>query len=374
MRVDYITGNTAIALGSIAAGLRFYAGYPITPTSDIFEFLARELPKRGGYVVQFEDEIASINAAIGASWACAKSMTATSGPGFSLMVEALSLAVITETPVVVVYVMRTGPSTGVPTRSGQYDVLQATYGFHGGLVVPVLAPATPQEAFDLTVRAFNVSEKLRTPVVLLSDATIAHTYGRVVVREPGEVEVVERAKPSVPPEKYRPYDPGEGLVPPMACFGEGYNVLVESLTHDERGYYAPRSDVQRRLMWRLYRKIVESAPELFDYGAAYLDGCDVALVSYGSTSLSTLVAAKILRSEGYRACSIRLRTLFPVYEEGIRRLLNGVGKVFVVENNVGLYYRELRGVLRGSEVVSVPIIDLDLPQPREVVEVVKQWL
>ncbi|MCS7099354.1 MAG: 2-oxoacid:acceptor oxidoreductase subunit alpha [Sulfolobales archaeon] len=374
MRYEYLTGNIAIAEASITSGLRFYAGYPITPTSDIFEYLARELPKYGGHVIQFEDEIASINAVIGASWACSKAMTATSGPGFSLMLEALSLAVITETPLVVAYVMRTGPSTGVPTRSGQYDVLQSTYGFHGGLVIPVLAPSTPQEAYDLTIKAFNVSEKLRTPVVLLSDAVIAHTYGKVAMREKGEVEVVERSKPSVPPSEYRPYDPVDGLVPPMACFGDGYGVLVESLTHDERGYYSPRTDSQRKLMWRLYRKIAESAGQIFEYSSLYLDSCDVALVSYGSTALSAQVATKVLRERGVRACSVKFKTLFPVYEEGLAKLLEGVEKVFVVENNTGLYYRELRGVLKDREVVSVPLIDLDVPLPQEVVEVVSKWL
>ncbi|MEM2007515.1 MAG: 2-oxoacid:acceptor oxidoreductase subunit alpha [Sulfolobales archaeon] len=374
MRYEYLTGNIAIAEASIAAGLKFYAGYPITPTSDIFEHLARELPKHGGYVLQFEDEIASINAVIGASWTCAKSMTATSGPGFSLMLEALSLAVITETPLVVAYVMRTGPSTGVPTRSGQYDVLQSTYGFHGGLVIPVLAPSTPQEAYDLTIRAFNISEMLRTPVVLLSDAVIAHTYGKVAIREKGEVEVVNRIKPSSPPGAYKPYDPVDGLVPPMACFGEGYNVLVESLTHDERGYYAPRTDVQRKLMWRLYKKIVENSEKLFDYSSIYLDDCDYALVAYGSTALTVHAATKLLREKGHSACAVRLKTLFPVYEEGIINLLRGVKKVFVVENNVGLYYRELRGVMRNKDVISVPLIDLDVPLPQEVVEVVKEWL
>ncbi|MEM1698608.1 MAG: 2-oxoacid:acceptor oxidoreductase subunit alpha [Sulfolobales archaeon] len=374
MRYEYLTGNIAIAEASITAGLKFYAGYPITPTSDIFEYLAKELPKHGGHVIQFEDEIASINAVIGASWACAKSMTATSGPGFSLMLEALSLAVITETPLVVAYVMRTGPSTGVPTRSGQYDVLQSTYGFHGGLVIPVLTPSTPQEAYDLTIRAFNISEMLRTPVVLLSDAVIAHTYGKVAIRERSEVDLIDRTKTSVPPDAYRPYDPVNGLVPPMACFGEGYNVLVESLTHDERGYYAPRTDVQRRLMWRLYKKIVENSGKLFDYSSTYLDDCDYALVSYGSTALTANVAAKLLREKGYRACSVKLKTLFPVYEDGIVNLLRGVKKVFVVENNLGLYYRELRGVIRDKEVVSVPLIDLDVPPPQEVVEVIKEWL
>lgn len=374
MRYEYITGNTAIAEASITAGLKFYAGYPITPSSDIFEYLARELPKYGGYVMQFEDEIASITAAIGASWACAKAMTATSGPGFSLMLEAVSLAVITETPLVIVYVMRTGPSTGVPTRSGQYDVLQTTYGFHGGLIIPVLTPSTPQEAYDLTIKAFNISEKLRTPIILLSDAVIAHTYGKVAIRERGEVEIVDRRKPSVGPELYRPYDPVDGLIPPMACFGEGYSVLVESLTHDERGYYAPRREVQERLMWRLYRKISESSAELFEYSATYLDNCDIALLSYGSTSLSARVAAKLLREDGHRACSVGLRTLFPVYEWGLKKLLDSVNKIFVVENNVGLYYREVRGVIRDGEVISVPIIDLDVPLPQEVVGVVKKWL
>ncbi len=199
MRVEYLTSNIAVAEAAMVAGLKFFAGYPITPASDLFEYLAEKLPERGGVVIQFEDEIASINAAIGASWGGAKSMTATSGPGFSLMVEALSFAIISETPLVIVDIMRAGPSTGVPTKSSQSDVFQVRFGAHGNYEIPVLVPWSAQEAFDLTIKAFNIAEYMRTPVVLLSDAVLAHTWERVVIREPGEVELIERKRPAVPP-------------------------------------------------------------------------------------------------------------------------------------------------------------------------------
>ncbi|MEM1555722.1 MAG: 2-oxoacid:acceptor oxidoreductase subunit alpha, partial [Desulfurococcaceae archaeon] len=192
MKRVFMRGNVAIAEASLVAGLKFYAGYPITPTSDIMEYLHLKLPRYGGLAVQFEDEIASINAVIGASWAGAKSMTATSGPGFSLMLEGLSLAHITETPIVVVYVMRTGPATGVPTRSGQADILQARFGAHGDYITPIYAPSSVQEAFDLTIKAFNTAEKLRTPVILLSDAVIAHLWENMIFRDRDEVEIIER--------------------------------------------------------------------------------------------------------------------------------------------------------------------------------------
>ncbi|MEZ0290220.1 MAG: 2-oxoacid:acceptor oxidoreductase subunit alpha [Sulfolobales archaeon] len=375
MRIEYLTGNIAIAEGAITAGLRFYAGYPITPSSDIFEYLAKRLPELGGVVLQFEDEIASITAVIGASWCCVKSMTATSGPGFSLMLEGLSIAVMTETPLVVAYIMRTGPATGVPTKTGQYDVLQATYGFHGGLIIPVLAPSTPQEAYDLTVKAFNISERLRTPVILLSDATLANTFGKVILRESNEIEIIDRKKPRVPPEVYRPYEPEEDLVPPMACIGDGYDVYVETLTHDERGVYSPTTATQRKLMNRLYRKIVDHTHEIFEYSMLRTrDPCDYLVIAYGSTALSSSVAVKLLNEENIRTCLLKLKTLYPIEEHVLRKFSEESTMIFVVENNIGLYYRELRGVIRDRPVISIPIIDLETPDPIEIKEEIRKWV
>lgn len=375
MRFEYVTSNIAVAEGAMAAGLKFYAGYPITPTTDIFEYLAEELPKRGGVVAQFEDEIASIAAVIGASWGGAKAMTATSGPGFSLMLEGLGLAVITETPIVVVDVMRTGPSTGVPTKSCQYDVFQVRYGSHGNYEIPVFAPWSAQEAFDLTVKAFNVSEALRTPVILLSDATLAHTWERVVVRGPEELRVVNRKKPRVPPSEYLPYKPDpEDLVPPMANFGEGYSVLVESLTHDERGYYDPSNEGQKRLLLRLVEKVRRNSGIIVDSESYLLDGAKYLLFSYGSTARSAYAAVKDLRREGVPVGLFRPKALWPLDEASLVRAARGVEKVFVVENNVGLMVKEVARVLRDREVVPLPIIDLDIPRPEDIVEGVREWL
>ena len=374
MRVEYITSNIAIAEGAMAAGLKFFAGYPITPTSDILEYLAEELPKRGGVVIQLEDEIASINAIIGASWAGAKAMTATSGPGFSLMVEALSFAIITETPIVVVDVMRAGPSTGVPTRSCQYDVFQVRYASHGNYEIPVLAPWSAQEAFDLTVKAFNISEALRVPTIVLSDAMLAHTWEKVVIKDPGELKIVNRKKPKVPPEKYKPFEPEEDLVPPMACFGEGYRVMVESLTHDERGYYVPTTEVQEKMVRRLVNKVRRNAHLIFDYETYLVNDAEYLFYAYGSTARSVYALIKELRREGIKAGLYRPKALWPFDDESLRKVAEPVKRVFVVENNVGLMFKEVARALRNKEVISVNVIDLDIPSPDRIREVVNGWL
>lgn len=374
MRRAFISGNMAIAEGAIAAGMRFYAGYPITPASDIMEYLAEKLPEVGGVMMQFEDEIASINAVVGASWAGVKSMTATSGPGFSLMIEALGLAVITETPLVLVNVMRAGPSTGVPTKSSQSDVFQARYGPHGDYVIPILTPWSVQEAFDMTVKAFNVSESLRTPVVLLSDSVIAHLWEGAVLKEAGEVSVVSRKKPKVPPSEYLPYRPDDDLIPPMACFGEGYNVIVESLTHDERGYYKQDVNTYRRLVNRLCSKILNRIDEVFDAESYYIDDSRYVMVSYGSTARAALAAVRSLRSSGVKMGLLRLKTLWPLHSEAIRRFCGRADKVFVVENNVGKVVYDVERIVRGSEVISLPLLDLEVPTPDDIVEGVREWM
>ncbi len=374
MKRVYTHGNEAIAEGALTAGLKFYAGYPITPTSDIMEYLARKLPEHGGVLMQFEDELASINAAIGASWAGAKSMTATSGPGFSLMAEGIGLAIITEAPVVIVYVMRAGPSTGVPTKSTQADIMQARFVSHGDYILPVYAPSSVQEAYDLTIKAFNTAEKLRTPVILLSDATLAHLWESAVFREPGEVEIVDRVKPGVPPEEYQPYKPGENGVAPMAVFGDGYRVIVESLTHDERGYYIQDTMVQRRMVERLTRKIMMHLDYLFEYDTYYLDDARYVFISFGSSARSTLAVVRDLRREGVKAGMIKLKTLWPLDEDVIRKLCSNADRVFVVENNMGKLVWDIQRIVRDRDVLSISIIDLDLPSPKEIRSVVMKWL
>lgn len=374
MRLEYLTGNYAVAEAAIVAGLKFYAGYPITPSTEIFEYLANKLPTKGGVVLQFEDEIASINAVIGASWAGAKAMTATSGPGFSLMVESLSLAIMTETPLVLAYVMRAGPSTGIATKAGQYDVMQVRWAAHGNYELVAYAPWSVQECFDLTIKAFNVSEMLRVPVILLSDATLAHIWERVVVREPPEVPIVNRRKPRVPKDKYKPYEPEDDLVPPMACFGEGYRVLVESLTHDERGYYKATNDVQRRLVWRLVNKVLKNKHLISDSAAYLVDDADYVLIAYGTTARSAYALMRELRGRGIKVGLYRPKLLWPLDEEMLINSTIKAKKVFVIENNVGVYVREVSRVLRNKEVISIPIIDIEIPTPDEIFEVMREWM
>lgn len=369
-RIEFINANLAIAEGVMAAGLRFFAGYPITPTSDLFEYLAVELPKRGGVVIQFEDEIASINAVIGASWGGAPAMTATSGPGFSLMVEGLSFAIMTETPLLLTYIMRADPSTGVPTKSTQADVFQARYGAHGNYEIPVLVPWSAQEAYEFGAKALWLAERLRVPTILLSDATLAHTFERV---EFVPVKRAQRKKPKVPPEEYRPYEPEDDLVPPMASFGEGYNVMVESLTHDERGYYAPTNEAHRRLIWRLVEKVRKNWRLIHDTKTYFMEGAEVAIYAYGSTARAAYAAVKELRRDGVKVGLVRPTALWPFIDEDLRNAVGGAKTVFVVENNIGLMYKEVARALRDKEVVSVPIIDLDLPTPDQIIEVVKEW-
>ncbi len=374
MKKSFISGNIAIAEGAITAGMRFFAGYPITPASDIMEYLAERLPEIGGVVTQFEDEIASINAVVGASWAGVKSMTATSGPGFSLMLEALGLAVVTETPLVVVDVMRAGPSTGVPTKTSQSDVMQVRYGTHGDYIIPVFAPWSAQEAHDLTIKAFNVAESLRTPVILLSDAVIAHLWESVFLAEPGEVEVINRRKPRDPPDEYMPYKPDNDLVPPMATFGEGYNVIVESLIHDERGFYRQDRETYRNLVRRIIDKVLSKVDSLFEIETYYGDDYKYLLVSFGSTARSALAAVRILRKSGIKAGLLRLKTLSPLKLETLRKYCDEAEKIFVVENNMGKLVHDVERVAEIDKVISLPLLDLEIPEPKDIVEGVKKWL
>lgn len=368
----FTSGNMAIAEGAITAGLKFYAGYPITPSSEIMEYLAEKLPRLGGVVIQMEDEIGSINAVIGASWTGAKAMTATSGPGFSLMAEAMGLAVITETPIVVVNVMRAGPSTGVPTRTSQSDVLQARWLTHGDYVIPCYAPWSVQEAYDLTIKAFNTAELLRTPVVILSDAVIAHLWEPLTIREPGEVEIVNRKTPRDKTIAL-PYKPDADLIPPMPVIGQGYKTIVESLIHDERGFYAPRNEEYRALVKRLSLKVLKNLNYIYGQEAVFVEDADILLVSYGSTARSVYIATIELRKKGIKVGFLRLKTLWPLDEKKLGEV-SKAKKIIVVENNTGKVYMDIDRVYKDRDVYPSPILSLDLPTPKEVLEVVEPWL
>ncbi|WP_440059706.1 2-oxoacid:acceptor oxidoreductase subunit alpha [Thermogladius sp. 4427co] len=374
MKREFLSGNRAIAEAAIIAGLRFFAGYPITPASDLMEYLALKLPEKGGIVMQFEDEIASINAAIGASWAGAKSMTATSGPGFSLMAEGVGLAIATETPLVIVDIMRAGPSTGIPTKATQSDVYQARWLAHGDYTLPVLAPWSVQDCFDLTIKSFNISEKLRTPVILLSDAIIAHTWETLVIREPGEIEIINRKKPVVAPEEYKPYQPGEDLVPPMALFGEGYKVIVESLVHDEMGYYRQDSKTYREMVARLNEKIKRNISYIYEHETLQTEDADVIVVSYGSTARMVYPVVKRLREKGIKIGFLRLKTLWPLDENKILDVIDRAEKIIVVENNTGRVYFDIARIAGRQRTYLSPVLTVEPAGFNEVMEAVRRWL
>ena len=306
-----LQGNEAIVEGALAAGCRFFAGYPITPASEIGEILSVRLPAVGGTFVQMEDEIASMGAVIGASLAGTKSMTATSGPGFSLMQENLGYACITEVPCVVVDVMRGGCSTGLPTNPGQGDVMQARWGTHGDHPIIVLSVSSVHDCFDITVRAFNLSERYRTPVIILSDEMVAHTREVVELPPAENIEVIDRIRPSVPPEWYVPYEGNARGVSPMAAFGEGYRYHVTGLVHDVRGFPTQSPKEIEEFNLRLFRKITLGFHEIQITKPFMMDDAEVAVIAYGSVVRTAGRAVAQAREHGVKAGMLQLITLFP---------------------------------------------------------------
>ena len=366
-------GNIAIAEGAIAAGCRFFAGYPITPASEIAEHISLRFPEIGGIHVQFEDELASMAAILGASWAGAKSMTATSGPGLSLMMENFGLGVMMEVPTVVVDVQRGGPSTGLPTLTAQGDVMQAKWGSHGQYEVIALSPESPQEAFDLTIRCFNLAEKYRVPVILLASETIGHSAGKVVVPPEDEIELIDRKKPTVPPEEYSPYRPDEDLIPPMVHAGEGYAVCTTGLTHDEKGYPDVSAEVQETLIRRLNDKIRKHIEEIVDVEEENMEDAKIAVVSYGEVSRPAKRAVKMAREDGIKAGSIKLITVWPFAENVIRKWAKQVELFVVPELNYGQIYLEVKREAAGdAETVLVPRMGGKLITPEEIYHEIKK--
>ena len=332
----FMNGDTACAEGALAAGCSFFAGYPITPSTEIAERLARRMPEVGGIYIQMEDELASMAAILGASWAGARSMTATSGPGFSLMMENIGLGAFTETPCVVVNVQRGGPSTGLPTLVSQADMMQARWGSHGDYPIVAYCPASCQEMFDLTVKALNTADRLRTPVLVMTDEAVGHMTERVVIPAKEAIERVERKRPRVGPmEGLRLYEPDDDLVPPMPRAGRGYRVHVTGLTHDERGYPATDAVSHDRLVRRLVQKLALHAPEIIEVEETLTEDAEVVLVAYGSTARSARRSLATLRGGGEKVGLLRLITAWPFPADRIAELSAQGCRFVVPELNLG---------------------------------------
>ncbi len=343
----FITGDVACAEGALAAGCRFFAGYPITPATEIAEHMASRLPQVCGTFIQMEDEIAAMAAVLGASNAGVKSMTATSGPGFSLIMENLGLGICTETPCVVVNVQRAGPSTGLPTLGAQGDMMQARWGSHGHYEIITLAPSSPQELFYQTITAFNMSETYRLPVLIMTDEVTGHLSERVVIPEPGAIQLQTRPAPKGRKDRFKPFQPGPNGVAPMGIAGGGYGLHVTGLTHDERGYPCMNPETQAEMLDRLTGKIRRNLKDILLTESYRLDDADIALVSYGVSSRSSLAAVDEARQAGIKAGLLRLITVWPFPEERIRELSRKVKCLVTVEINLGQIHLEVQRCTEG---------------------------
>ncbi len=331
----FINGDQACCEGALAVGCRFFAGYPITPATEIAESMSKRLPELGGIYIQMEDEIASMAAILGASWGGVKSMTSTSGPGFSLMMENIGLGICTETPCVVCNVQRGGPSTGLPTLVAQGDMMQARWGSHGHYEIIALSPASPQEMFDFTVRAFNLSEQFRLPVIILADEVIGHMNERVIIPREDEIEIINRKKPEVSRDEYFPYKPDADGVAPMAICGDGYRIHITGLTHDERGYPAMDAKGQEQMVSRLVNKIRNNRDKIIKTKNLFIDDAEVVIVAYGISARSAMQAVRNARNEGIKAGMIKLETVWPFPEDLIRSLASQIKAFVVPEINGG---------------------------------------
>jgi len=376
----YMLGDHACAEGAILAGCRFFAGYPITPATEIAERMSVRMPQVGGVYIQMEDELASMNAILGASWAGVKSMTATSGPGFSLMMENLGLGIMLETPCVLVNVQRGGPSTGLPTLVGQQDMMQARWGSHGDYEIIALSPNSPQEFLDLTIRAFNLSERYRTPVLVMADAEVGHMTEKVVILPPEAVEIATRPqvrRGDVEPDHFRIFrdspSGGDGHVSPMVAAGEGYRIHVTGLTHDERGYPVMNAKAHEWNVTRLVDKIRANRGEIIQFEERDTEDAEVVVVSYGISARTSLWPIDQARREGIRVGYLRLITVWPFPDEVILRLAKGIRAFVVPEINLGQISREVERCAAGqAQVFGANRAGGDILEPHHVLNVIRQ--
>ena len=367
----FMNGDSACAEGAISAGCRFFAGYPITPATEIAERMSRRLPVVGGTYIQMEDEIASMCAILGASWTGVKSMTSTSGPGFSLMMENIGLGVMLETPCVVVNIQRAGPSTGLPTLVGQQDIMQARWGSHGSYEIIALSPDSPQQMFDLTIKAFNLSEKYRVPVLIMSDEVVGHMSEKVVMPEVKAEDLFYRVMPEKGKDGYLPYRTDGSLVPPMAIAGQGHRFHVTGLTHDERGYPAMNARAQDQLVTRLIDKISLNADDIITCSEFMMDGAEIVVVAYGITARIAQHAVKLAREQGIKAGCLQMVTIWPFAEKHIRRLAGTTRAFIVPEINRGqLVYEVERCACGRSLVMSLPHSGGDVHKPETILNAI----
>jgi len=367
-----LQGNEASAEGALAAGCRFFAGYPITPSTEIAEILSERLPQLGGKFIQMEDEIASIGAVIGASAAGIKAMTATSGPGFSLMQENIGYASMGEVPCVIVNVQRGGPSTGLPTKAHQGDMMQARWGTHGDHSVIALCPSSVRECYELTVEAFNLSEQYRLPVIVLLDEIVGHMREKVEIPDFSEIVLYQRRKPNCPPAEYKHYGPGTSFLAPLASFGEGYRFIVESLTHDENGFATNRPDEIAAKMQRLKDKIELNREKLIKVHEEECAGAGIVVFAYGSTARSALQAVRDARREGIRVGFFRPMIIWPFPEEPMKKAMHDAQVVIVPELNQGQMRREVERLNPGRvKVTGVEQVDGEMMVPQRILDEIR---
>ncbi len=370
----YIDGDHACAEGAIAAGCRYLAGYPITPSTEVAERMAVRFPKVGGLFIQMEDELASMAAVVGAAWTGVKAMTVTSGPGFSLMMENIGLAVMMETPCVVVNVQRGGPSTGLPTLTGQADMMQARWGSHGDYEIIALSPNSPQECFDLTITAFNLAEQWRVPVLFMMDECVGHMSEKVVIPPAEEIEVVPRKFYKGKKENYRPYRfNGRGNPPPMVKAGDGYSIHLTGLTHDERGYPEINAEAQEKNVRHLVTKIRDHADKIHLLEEDQLEDAGVVVISYGISSRVALKAIEAARKDGLKVGLIRLITVWPFPEKLIARLARQIKCFIVPEINMGQISLEVERCAAGkAKTILVPHAGGWVHDPQEILSAIEE--
>jgi 2-oxoglutarate ferredoxin oxidoreductase subunit alpha len=372
--MHYLDGDKACAEGGIAAGCRFFAGYPITPSTEVAERIAERFPLVGGMFIQMEDELASITAVLGAAWGGVKSMTVTSGPGFSLMMENIGLGAMLETPCVVVNVQRGGPSTGLPTLPGQADMMQAKWGSHGDYEIIALSPNSPQECFDLTITAFNLSEKYRVPVLFMMDECVGHMTEKVIIPDADKIEITPRRFTNKKPGQYLPYEPNQDLVPDMVEAGKGYFFHITGLTHDERGYPDMSWQTQEKCVHRLVDKIRKNSEDIFLYEEENLEKAEIVVVSYGITSRVALRGIQLAQEDGIKNIGkLRLITVWPFPENMIRKLASRIRAFVMPEMNYGQIVREVERCAGGQcKTLLVPHGGGTVHPPESICEVIKE--
>ena len=372
-KVAFLQGNEAAAHGALYAGCNFFGGYPITPSTEVAEVMSIELPKIGGKFIQMEDEIGAMAAILGASLAGSKVLTSTSGPGLSLKQELIGYGCIAEIPCVVYNVMRGSPSTGMPTGPSQSDVMCAKWGTHGDHPAICLTPASVQETYEEVTRAFNLSEKYRTPVMVMPDEIVAHMRERIVFPEQGEIEVIPRKTPTVPPEQYKPYDTSFGDVPPLAAFGSGYKFHVTGLNKMQDGFPTTKADIVQAEEERQVRKVEANVDDIVTFEEYLLDDADVVVVAYGSTSRSARYAVNVAREQGIKAGMFRIKTFWPFPDKQIKALAGKIKGIVIPEMNLGMCSLELERCAQGKvPVLGIFRVDGEPINPDQILDKIKE--